>query len=166
MIERNPGTPTAYLLCGKIGSGKTVAARHIHEETGAVAFNLDQLMEPLFGQTLGRERHVKALAVCAEYAYSIADQILDSGVSVVMDFGFWTRAERRAASERFKGRDVVFVYLAVSDDEQKQRINARNSSIDRTYSFTTDQLSFLNAFFEEPSDSEGLAFISSEELFV
>ncbi len=161
-IDHNP--PAAYFLCGKIGSGKTFVARRIRGRTGAVVFNLDELMEPLFGQTLGRERYVKALATCAEYAYSIADQVLDSGIPVVMDFGFWSKADRRAGAERFKGRNVVFVYLPLSDDEQKRRVKARNSSTDKTYSFTIDQLSSLNAFFEEPADSEGLAFINPEEL--
>jgi predicted kinase len=138
-----------YFLCGKIGSGKTTVARRIRAETGAIIFNLDELMEPLFGQTLGRERYVKNV-------FAVADQILGSGLPVIFDFGFWSREERREASERFSGRKTSFLYCPINDTEQRKRVFQRNSSADKTYSFTEEQLSFLNAFFEEPSASEGI----------
>jgi predicted kinase len=150
---------SVYFLCGKIGSGKTTIAREIRADSGAVIFNLDEIMAPLFGQTLGRERYVKNLAICRDFVYRIADQVLDSALPVVFDFGFWSRAERREAAERFSGRKRVFLYCPLDDEEQRKRVFNRNASTDKTYSFTEEQLRFLNAFFEEPDESEGITLI-------
>jgi predicted kinase len=149
----------AYFLCGKIGSGKTTLARRLRAETGGIIVNLDELMAPLFGQTLGRERYVKNLAICSDFVFSVADQILDSGLPVIFDFGFWSREDRLQAAGRFSGRKIAFLYCPIDDAEQRKRVFQRNASTDKTYSFTEDQLRFLNSFFEEPSASEGIPLL-------
>lgn len=159
MKTRQPATgPVVYCLCGKIGSGKSTLARKLAETEGAVIFNLDRLMEPLFGQTLGRERYVHNLKICRDYVYGLADQVLDRGVSVVFDFGFWERAERQFARERFAGRRVVFLLCPVGEEEQRRRVFARNRSDDKTYAFTGEMLETLNRFFEDPLPEEGLVW--------
>lgn len=155
-------TSKVFCLCGKIGSGKTTVARHLAETNKTITFNLDEIMEPLFGQTLGREKYIINLAICQNYVYNLADQILDRGLSVVFDFGFWSREDRRSVAERFSGHNVVFIYCPVSDEEQRARVFARNDSSDKTYSFTENMLKVLNGFFEEPNGTEGFNWISGD----
>lgn len=150
-------TPTkVYCLCGKIGSGKSTVARELAHRYQAVIFNLDEIMEPLFGQTLGRERYVKNLAICRDYVYGLADQILRGGIPVVFDFGFWSREERQKTAQRFDRHDVVFIYLEVSDEDQRRRVGLRNESPEKTYAFTEAMLEVLNQYFEEPNPDENL----------
>jgi predicted kinase len=148
--------PAVYCLCGKIGSGKSTVSRNLAVSKGAVVFNLDEIMEPLFGQTLGRERYVVNLGICRDYLYRLADRVLELGHSVVFDFGFWSRDDRRQTIERFPDHRVEFVYCPVSDEEQLRRVYRRNESSDKTYAFSSEQLAFLNRFFEEPDPDEGI----------
>lgn len=141
---------TVYCLCGKVGSGKTEYARSLREKANAVVLNVDDLMQPLFGETIERETLDAKFSVCRDYLYRLADQILAAGISMIFDFGFWKREGRREAVERFAGYRVKFVYFPIDDAEQLRRIGRRNESDAKTYSFTPEAVADLNRLFEPP----------------
>lgn len=61
--------------------------------------------------------------------WNLAQQLLPLGVSVVLDFGLWARAERdefRGAARRL-GVGVELHYVRASIDELWRRIEARNA---------------------------------------
>lgn len=147
-----------YALTGKIASGKSYWSRHRVSEGNAVVFNLDKIMKPLFEQTLERPEFQEKLAICRNYLYSLADQVLAAEVPVVFDFGFWALQEREELRRRFEGIPLEFVYFPIEDNEQWKRVEHRHFRENDSYPFSLELLQWLNGFFEEPRDEEKVLF--------
>jgi predicted kinase len=114
------------LTCGLPGSGKTTLAIGLATRRGGVRLTKDGWQRALgstpwdrdFGEKLERQ------------LWHVAEDALGLGVSVVLDFGLWARAERavfRPAARRM-GVGVELHYLNVPVDEFWRRIEARNSA--------------------------------------
>ncbi len=108
--------PTAHLICGYFGSGKTTFARELENDRGAVRFTPDEWLVQHYGTAIADDK-------IAAYSQNILDMIwhdallaLSLGRDVVLDFGFWTRAERDAARARLAGYQTQF-YLVVCEEE-------------------------------------------------
>src|SRR5262245_21158636 len=87
-------TPTAHLIHGYLGAGKTTFAKRLAAETGAVRYSPDELMVARHGHD-PPERHFRSyLAAIGAEIEAAWPQTLASGRDVVLDFGFWTRARR------------------------------------------------------------------------
>lgn len=140
-----------YCMCGKVGAGKSSYARKIATQNDAVVFNLDELMQPLFDNKLGRTEFDRCADVCIHYLYSVAKQIVKKGSAVVFDFGFWSVQSRRDVVSCFATYELEFVYLTIGRDEQSRRVALRNSSEDKTFVFTEKMIDELNELFEEPN---------------
>jgi len=149
-----------YALTGKIASGKTYWAKHNITEGKAVVFNLDKLMKPLFEQTLERPEFQEKLAICRNYFYTLADQVLAAEVPVVFDFGFWSLQEREDLRKRFEGIPLDFIYFPINEVEQWKRVEHRHIREKDNYPFPRDLLQWLNGFFEEPAEEEKMLFYS------
>lgn len=90
--------PTLTLMVGLPGSGKTTLAKRLEEETGAVRFTPDEWHLFLFGDdfhhpeehALHDERHSRVEAL----QWDLGKKLLQKGVSVILDYGFWAKEER------------------------------------------------------------------------
>ena len=83
---------TIILLCGLPGSGKTTLAQRIGHERPALRLGEDDWMVQLFGSTTGHgEAQRDAIK---QVQWQIAVQVAQLGRDVVLDWGFWSRAER------------------------------------------------------------------------
>ncbi|MFD2610634.1 AAA family ATPase [Deinococcus taklimakanensis] len=121
---------TLTLLCGLPGSGKTTHAREL-EEGGTFRLASDDWMVPLFGQHMPRHVFDERLSVVRLLQWELAAKLLKSGVDVVLDDGFWTRAERqkyRAQAEAV-GAEVQLIYFDVPVEELRRRLSARNQNL-------------------------------------
>lgn len=89
--------------------------------------------------------------------WRLAQEILGLGLSVVLDFGLWARAERdeMRSAARSIGVGVELHYVEVPADELWQRIEARNSTPpwDAQPIARTDLDQWM-AIFQEPDASE------------
>jgi predicted kinase len=147
--------PRLILTCGLPGAGKTVLARQLAADRSAVRLTKDEWLWALGStpwDTPSRERVEREL-------WRLAQEILRLGLSVVLDFGLWTRVERdemRAVARRC-GVGVELHYLEVPTDELWQRIEARNSEPpwDRHPIRRADLDGWLGAF--EAPDADELA---------
>lgn len=155
--------PLLIGLCGKVGSGKTTAIKGLQEPYQAIVFNADEWMVELFGEELTRAEHEEKLAKCKAIIYRLANNLLERGVSVILDFGFWTRRERDDIRGLFKGFEVKVIYLPVTKETQWERVSRRNQSPDKTYTISWEMLKELNAFFEEPNEAEEEFEVYTEE---
>ncbi len=148
-----------FLICGKLCSGKTTYAHKLAAEQGAVLLSVDEVMLSIFGQFAG-DKHDEYAAGAKRFLLGKAVELADKNVPVVLDWGFWSRAERQQMRVYFAARGVVsrLVYLAVEETVWKQRILARNTAVlagDVQAYYVDDNLAkkFLQRF-EEPADEE------------
>ena len=147
------------LTCGLPGAGKTTLARQLAADRGAVRLTQDEWLWAL-GSTPWDEPTREKLdrELCR-----LAHEILRLGLSVVLDFGLWTRIERdeMRAMARGLGVGVELHYVEAPTDERWRRIAARNSEPpwDR-YPIRRSHLDEWTAVFQAPDASELALFDS------
>jgi predicted kinase len=113
------------LTCGLPGSGKTVLARQLAADRGAVRLTKDEWLWALGSSPWDALTQEKV----EDQLWQLAQEILRLGLSVVLDFGLWARSERdhMRSAARGLGIGVELHYLDVPADELWRRIDARNS---------------------------------------
>ena len=143
------------LICGKLCSGKTTYAKTLP----AVSLSVDELMLSLLEPYLGDMHEVYADRA-KTYLLQKAEELLANEVDVVLDWGFWKSAERKAIRERFAkpGHTVELHYLSVSDDVWEARIETRNAAVLRgeiqAYRVDKNLRHKFDALFEPPEERE------------
>jgi predicted kinase len=143
-----------YLLCGKTGAGKTTYARQL-EEQGAIRFSLDDWMIRLYGHQMSRELFDQRVQICEEIFFDLAEAIASRGVDVVIDHGFWKRAARDRARQRFAkiGVRIELVYSRICDRVPLERLRARNAALPAgTFVITGEMFEQFSRAFEPPDD--------------
>src|SRR6266536_696019 len=88
--------PTTYLLCGLTGSGKTTYAEKLIAQ-GFVKLSLDEAVYAKCeraGVDYPAEKYPEYEAVAKKELQAKLVELLKNGQSVVLDYGFWKRAER------------------------------------------------------------------------
>lgn len=150
----------AYLICGKICSGKTYYARTLKEKHNAVILSTDEATYDLIENEQGEFYNILAERV-NNYLMKKAAEICNAGANVVLDWGFWTKKKRKEISDYFaaRGIDYEWHYIDVADDIWKSNINERNTRIKAGMGgsdFYVDDglLSKLISMFEIPDEHE------------
>lgn len=141
-------------LCGKICAGKSTLARKLRDELPAVVLNSDELTLSIPFE------HDIVYPIVKDYMMRKAVEIVRSGANVVMDFGFWSRADRDHAKAFFSGAGVELEwrYVSVTDEEWNRNIAARNEKVrsgEETSYFVDEGLAEkCLMLFEEPLPGE------------
>lgn len=119
-----------YMTCGKLCSGKTAYAAGLRNKNNAVILSVDEITLSLFPEGAG-DRMDEYVRRTQDYLYGKSLEVIASGNNVILDWGFWTSAEREYA-RRFYSQNKVSCelhYLDISDELWKQRIAARNQLV-------------------------------------
>lgn len=121
---------TIHLICGKICTGKSRYARRLARQENAVILSCDELMAGLFPEGLGARYDEMSPRVKA-YLHRKAAEIALAGPDVVLDWGFWSRAERAevAAYYRAQGLRTVWYYVDIADEDWRESIRLRNERV-------------------------------------
>lgn len=144
-----------HLICGKICSGKTYYARELSRLENAVILSCDALMLSLYPPLLG-ENHDEVAQRVREYLHARALDILRTGTSVILDWGFWTCADREKTEAFYteKGVIVRWHYMKTSDETLLERIRQRNAQVlageDKSYYVDEGLFEKMQNRFEEP----------------
>ena len=139
--------PTAHLVFGFLGSGKTTLAKRLELRHGAVRFTPDEWMARLFGEDPPTDTFHDRAASILDIMQPIWVRCLSLGLDVVLDYGFWSRAERdrvRAAVETIGATPVLWA-VSCSDDEARKRIALRNEAAHRSLHIASATFDLLKA---------------------
>ncbi len=121
----------AFLICGKICSGKSWYAEKLRRNSNGVILSTDEVTYDLTDNAQGEGYHSFAMRV-NRYLRKKAVQIIQAGANVILDWGFWTRADRQDISEYFHSQGILYewYYIDVSDKQWEKNIAERNRRIE------------------------------------
>ncbi|MPY67298.1 AAA family ATPase [Deinococcus sp. SDU3-2] len=145
---------TFHLLVGLPGSGKTTLARRLEEGHRALRLTPDEWMLPLFSAGESGDRR---WVLENELLWGVAARALSLGVSVVLDYGLWSRAERDEFRSRGEalGVRVELLWLDVPQPELWRRLEARNRDLPpHTFSISRAELEEWWTLFQRPGPDE------------
>ncbi len=147
------------LICGKICAGKTFYAQKLMKENSAVLLSSDELFSSLFHPN-ENEYHDKIIKNVHKFLLSKSVEILHCGAEVVLDWGFWTEAERKCISAFYKEKNIQteWHYLDISKEKWSKNIEQRNADVtdgkSTDYYVDSGLLQKLESLFEVPAREE------------
>ncbi|MBR3019439.1 MAG: ATP-binding protein [Clostridia bacterium] len=144
------------LICGKICCGKSTFARKLAKEKNAVILSCDEIMT-LFPEPEGDEAYAAVYRKVAACLLKKAVEIIACGTNVILDWGFWPKAERKKTTAFFArlGIPVQWYLLDVPEAEWRQRIAHRNAAPGPSDYFVDEGLLQKSIrLFEAPDEEE------------
>ena len=152
--------PKVTLICGRICCGKSTYAEKLRIREGAVVLSIDEIMLAMFGQHVG-DMHDEYVARTEKYLFVKSLELIETGIDVILDWGFWTRDERAYAREFYSSRNIEheFHCVDISDAEWRLRLEKRNAAIsagvDNANYYIDDNIAAkFGTIFEAPSADE------------
>ena len=117
-------------ICGKIGCGKTYYANRLKEQEHAVILSTDEVTYDLTNNQQGDGYDEFAIRVNL-YLRKKAVEIVNAGCTVILDWGFWTK-ENRKEIKRYGENNGVMVemhYIDIDDKTWYENIEKRNNEV-------------------------------------
>jgi predicted kinase len=144
---------TLILIQGFLGAGKSTFSRKLAQETSAIRYNADELVERDFSPA-EQERNWN---ICYDHAitkiWNDAALNLQAGVDVILDTGFWTYESRDFARNFAHGHnaDTKLYYIFAPDDVLIERLKKRMGPIAQK---NIENFTQFKTSFEPPHPSE------------
>lgn len=149
----------AILICGKICSGKSFYTETLRKEYNAAVLSCDEVTLSVFDGNLG-DRHDEICNRIHDYLFGKSVELLEIGVNIILEWGFWSRADRDFARQFYESRgyECEFHYIDISDEDWQRNIDKRNREVaeGKTSAYYLDEglLEKLERLFEVPDKSE------------
>ena len=147
-------------ICGKICCGKSYYAAKLKEKENAVILSCDELTKDLFDNDLGEKHDEMAQRIWA-YFKKKSVELVKAGCTVILDWGFWSRANRESLQEYFRVQEIPceWHYIEVEDETWKRNIEERNHRVlngqgGLDYYLDEGLMEKLNSLWEEPGQEE------------
>ncbi len=120
---------TLHLMTGFMGFGKTTIAKELEKKYSAVRLTHDEFMVKLYGRNMPYNDFHTNYDKVDNMLWDLAAQIINTGTSVIMDYGFWSHDDREKAYNRAKNitENVVFHLIECDLHTAKQRILQRSA---------------------------------------
>ena len=118
------------LICGKICSGKTYYANILKEKENAVILSTDEVAYDLIANMQGEAYEDFAYRV-NKYLMKKSIELAKIGCNVILDWGFWTRNERKEIADLYKQNDIdiQWHYIDIDDKVWYDNIEKRNKKV-------------------------------------
>ncbi|HSH02500.1 MAG TPA: ATP-binding protein [Anaerolineae bacterium] len=147
-----------FLICGLPGAGKTTIAKQLENEEAAVRFSPDEWVGAMAADDQKVMRELNELRNEIEaLQWKLAQRVLALGTNVILENGFWARAERLDYIEtgRRLGAEVILYWCDVPLDELCRRVAERNESLPAgTFNITEEEVVLWSSWFQAPEADE------------
>ncbi len=148
---------TLFLICGLPGAGKTTLARQLEQERPALRLCPDEWITQIIADPTDQAELDRLRSPVEAVQWEVATRALVLGIDVVLEWGFWSREERRnyRAQAEALGACVELRYLEVGREELWARLSKRNANLPPgTFVVTEEQLNLWWSLFEPPTQEE------------
>ncbi|MFC7624230.1 AAA family ATPase [Microlunatus sp. GCM10028923] len=151
---------TVYLIVGLPGAGKTTQAKELEVSESALRLTPDDWQQAIFcddeptqWRSKEREHHRDRIE---GKLIEIGMRAAQLGSNVVLDFGLWSTDERSALRwiADALGLRAQVVYLPITYDEQRRRIDERYASEPGHFLMADDELRQWHLRFQPPDPEE------------
>lgn len=154
--------PSIHLIEGPVGAGKSTYALQLSKQRAVPWLNVDEWMTTLFSADrpeLGRvDWYLERKDRCLVQIWKVAQSILDSGSSVILELGLIRRADRLNFFEQLEGTDysLCLHVIEASESIRRERVKYRNLSKGETYAMEVPDEFFTmaNNLWEPVDDNE------------
>lgn len=150
-------TGILILLCGLPGSGKTTLAKELEVKRNAVRLCADEWIYEFLEDKADIVEMDRLRNPVEQAMWTLAKRMLVTGSTVILENGFWTRAEREAYRDAAENLGVVveLYYLEVELDELKRRLVKRNTqNLPGTFEIPMEKIEEWYEMFEAPDQEE------------
>jgi len=149
-----------HVLCGLVGAGKTTYARRLASELPAVRFGLDEWMLRLYELPYDDPGYAEHLEACTSLIWDTAQQVLELGRDVILDWNQWSR-ERRAlwrARATAAGCELLLHHVDVPLETAVRQATSRRAV--GSHALTAEAVRHFAGIFEPPTAGEGIEIVT------
>jgi hypothetical protein len=148
---------TLFLICGLPGSGKTTLAKQLESSRPALRLSPDEWIAAIIADVTDTVELDRLRSPVEAVQWKVAERALTLGLDVILEWGFWSQAERadyRARAESL-GAKVELLYLETGREELWARLAQRNANLPPgTIAVTKEQLDLWWSWFQPPAAEE------------
>lgn len=158
--------PIVYLICGFIGAGKTTFAKKLEKKTGAVRITKDEWSISLIGNDPTIDGYDEWDAKITELSRDVAFHLVEKGIDVIIDEGFWEKEQRAKMKKRIEalGAKEVLYYLDTPIETIRERVAGRNTNLTKeSFKISGEMLDDYLKYWQAPSEDEDYILASEVE---
>lgn len=151
-------SPILHMLCGKIAAGKSTLAASLASAPGTILIAEDDWLNALFADELvSLPDYVRCASKLRRIMAPHVGEVLNAGVSVVLDFPANTVEQRRWMRGILETTTAAHQLhlLDVPDEVCLTRLRDRNSQGDHPFAVTEAQFHQFSSHFAVPTPDEG-----------
>ena len=149
---------TLIFFCGKMGVGKSTYSKKLASELNAVFLSEDEWLSAIYPEEIKNfDDYKKYSSRLKPLLKGHVQRILQSGVSVVMDFPGNTRKQRSWFKEIFFEDQIPhkLIYLQAKDQLCLKRLEQRRQDSPERARFDTEEVFHqVTSYFQAPTDDE------------
>ena len=152
-----------YVICGFIGAGKTTFARKLEEKTGAMRITKDEWLIRLIGNDPTIDGFEEYNNKLCELSRDVAFQLVEKGIDVIIDEGFWAREQRVELRRRIDviGAKEVLYYVEAPIETIRDRVVGRNNNLTKdSFNISKEMLDNYLRHWQPPSKDEDYVLAS------
>lgn len=117
-------------VCGKVCAGKSYYSNKLKETENAVILSCDEFTKVIFDNNLN-EKLDETLVKIRKYLLIKAEDIVNTGTTVILEWGFWSKKDRDDLNSYLKERQIPceWHYIDVDDQTWERHIEERNKKV-------------------------------------